>query len=361
MKKLMICTGILLFFSMIFLSCSKDEQQNKILTSNRKASLEKAADSVFMAHSTPGMIALISVEGEGDYIIKRGVSNIATGEPMNENNYFRIASNTKTFTGTAILILVDEGKIDLNKPISFYLPKYNIPNGDIITIRMLGNMTSGLYDYTSDQDLWNSYIASNYTKSFTPDSLLAYAFRHPVKFSPGKVYDYCNTNIVLLGLLMEKITGKSAQVVIEEKVIKPLNLELTFWPTSVFLPSHYTHGYIFMPGIIEATNWNPSWGYTAGGLISTFSDMKIWAKALAEGKLLSEKMKSERFTWVDNHYGFCVMKAGNWIGHAGSIFGYNSHIFYNPVKKITLIVLTNMNDGLPVEYFTPAFVGILEK
>lgn len=90
--------------------------------------------------------------------------------------------------------------------------------------------------------------------------------------------------------------------------------------------------------------------------------MKIWAKAVAEGTLLSKQMQAERFKWVDDHYGFCVMKAGiNWVGHAGTIFGYNSHVFYNTEKKMTYIVLVNKETGQPVEKFTEAFMGILDK
>ena len=366
MKKLLIYTGIVLCLSMIIISCSKEnisyEQPVTILTREREAALEAAADSVFMTVSAPGMIALISVEGEGDYIIKRGVSNIVTLEPMNENNYFRIASITKTFTGTAVLVLADEGKINLDSTISYYLPEYNVPNGNLITIRMLGNMTSGLYNYTDDPGIWIELYESNFTKTYTPDTLLAIAFAQPVKFPPGTMYDYCNTNTVLLGLLMEKVTGKTAKQVIEEKVIHPLNLQNTYWPASVFLFSPYTHGYNTGFGkLLDATNWNPSWGYTAGALISTIPDLKLWAKALAEGKLLSEAMKLERFTWVQNHYGFCIMKVDNWVGHPGTMFGYNSHVFYNSAKKITLIVNVNMDSGTPVEYFSSAFRKILDQ
>ena len=99
--------------------------QPKVLTQEVKAQLESAADEVYSRIRPPGMIALISVEGEGDYFIKRGVSNLETGMPMNEDYYFRIASNTKTFTGAAVLILADEGKINLDTPIATYLPEYS--------------------------------------------------------------------------------------------------------------------------------------------------------------------------------------------------------------------------------------------
>lgn len=366
MKKELLYFSSIFLLSTFFISCSKETtletQSIKILTRDRIAALEAAADSVFMDVSAPGMIALISVEGEGEHIIKRGVSNIVTDEAMNENSYFRIASNTKPFTGQAVLMLADEGKISLDSVISHYLPELAIPNGDLITVRMLGNMTSGLFNYSDDNYLWTSYSESNFTKSYTPDSLLSYAFRHPVKFPPGAMYDYCNTNTILLGLLMEKVTGKPAHQVIEEKVIKPLGLKHTYWPTSVFLFTPYAHGYCTGFGkLMEATNWNPSWGYTAGDLISTIPDMKIWAKALAEGAMLSETMKSERFRWVSGHYGFCVMKVGNWVGHPGTMFGYNSHVMYNSSIKTTLIILVNMDTGTPVEYFSDAFRKILEK
>jgi len=365
MKKLSVFIGLFFFLSVLLISCSNNSAgpQNLILTDEVKAKLEAAADRVFGQVSTPGMIALISAEGEEDFIIKRGVSNRATGETMNENHYFRIASNTKTFTGLATLLLVDEGRLNLDRTISDYLPEYNIPNGDQITLRMLGNMTSGLYNYSDDIMLWNDFIASNFIKSYTPDELLAIAFRHPTNFPPGTKYEYCNTNIVLLGLLIEKVTGKSAKQVIEEKVIQRLNLGNTYWPDTIYLPEPYTHGYTknIDGSIMEATNWNPSWGYTAGILISNFSDMKQWAKIVAEGTLLSEQMKAERFKWVDNHYGFCVMKAGDWVGHPGTMFGYNSHVFYNTVKKITVVILTNMDSGTPVEYFSQEFRKILDE
>jgi len=365
MKKKWTHPLIVLFISMIMVSCSKKEtfpvQANTILTPAREAALEKAADSVFMTVTAPGMIALISVEGEGDYIIKRGVSNTLTGEAMDVNQYFRIASNTKTFTGAAVLILADEGKINLDSSISYYLPEKHVPNGNLITIRNLGNMRSGLYDYAGDSLMWAEFLNSGFTKSFPPDTLLAKAFRYGFKWDPGKYYDYCNTNIVLLGLLMEKVTEKPASQVIEEKVIRPMNLNKTFWPASMYMFAPYLHGYTYFYGrCMGATNWNPSWGYTAGIMISTIPDMKIWAKAVANGTLLSEKMKAERFNFLDG-YGFCVEKAGDWIGHPGTIRGYNSHVLYNPVRHIALIILVNQDSGTPVEAFSTAFRRILEQ
>jgi D-alanyl-D-alanine carboxypeptidase len=361
MKKLLICLVAGLCLCTVNLSCSKKSTSpNQVLTTERLAALEKAADSVFITVAAPGMMALISAEGEGDYIIKRGVSNIVTDDPMDVNQYFRIASNTKTFTGAAVLILADEGKISLDSSISYYLPEKHVPNGNRITIRNLGTMRSGLYDYAGDSLMWADFKNSGFTEYFPPDTLLAKAFRYGVKSDPGKFTDYCNTNIILLGLLLEKVTGKPVSQVIEEKVIGPMNLSETFWPESMYLFAPYLHGYTYYYGTcMDATNWNPSWGYSAGIMISTIPDMKIWAKADANGALLSDKMKTERFNFIDG-YGFCLEKAGDWVGHPGTIRGYNSHVLYNTVKKIALIIVVNQDSEAPVEGFSAAFRRILE-
>ncbi len=339
-------------------------RQPKLLTQDVKAQLEAATDSVFAQVKPPGMIALISAEGESDYLIRRGVSDRVSGAPMNEANYFRIASNTKTFTGAAVLILVDEGQINLDTPIASYLPQYQIPNGERISVRMLGNMTSGLFDYLYDEEFLRPFLAGAYSLTYTPDQMLVAAFRHPSNFEPGTSYEYCNTNIVLLGLLMEQVTGKPARQIIHDKVILPMGLSHTYWPDSGELPNPYTHGYTESEGgeILDASNWNPSVAYTAGALVSTLADMKQWARAVAEGRLLSEAAKAERFKWINNHYGFCVMKAGDWVGHPGTIWGYNSHVFYNTAKKAAYLILVNSAmPATPVESFTAALLPILSN
>ena len=347
-------------------SCEKENSTSppQVLTPKVKADLSAIADRVFLETSTPGLIALISVEGEEDLLIKRGVANIETNEPIHEDNAFRIASVTKTFTGTAILILTDEGLIKLDSTIAYYLPEYNIPSGHEITIRMLGNMTSGLFNYTDDMDLWERFSESGYTQYFPPDSLLSIAFRHPLVFQPGTDYMYCNTNTVLLGLLLEKITGKHASEVIQEKVLVPLNLTNTYFGESFFMYEPYSHGYTLEDGgLIDATNWNPSWGYTAGAMISKLEDLKQWVSYLANGDLLSETMKAERFDYGTNNYGFCVesshYKNEQWIGHPGIMPGYNTQLWYNLAKKTTIVIYSNSEDNLPAQTLFIEFIMLL--
>lgn len=357
---------IFVLLSLAIVSCKKDDQvaPSRILTASVRTALTETADRVFLETPTPGLIALVSVEGEPDYLIKRGSANLETSEPMHESHYFRIASVTKTFTGTVVLMLADEGLIRLDSSIAFYLPEYNIPSGNEITVRMLGNMTSGLFNYSEDPDMWELYDASGYTLYFPPDSLLAISFRHPLNFIPGTGYEYCNTNTVLLGLLIEKITGLPAWKVINEKVLKPLDLSNTYYGGSFFAYPPYNHGYTMEEeGWVDATNWNTSWGYTAGAMISTLEDMKKWSRYLADEPLLSESMKAERFNFGADNYGFCLetvkYKNERWIGHPGTISGYNTQVWYNPERKISLVIHSNTEAGLPAQALLIAYIIFL--
>lgn len=363
---------LIVCLSTFFATSCKDEitePLTSILTKDNIAKLEAAADNVMMSSQTPGLMAYISVEGEGEGLsITRGVSNLVTSEPMNINNYFRIGSITKTITAEAVLILADEGKIDLNKSISFYLPELNIPSGDKITIRMLGNMTSGLYNYTDGDDFWTPLLASNGQQVLTAEQDLALAFSHPMLSEPGTQYYYCNTNFLLLGSLIKKVTGKPVIDVFNEKIFQPLGMKHTFWPNTRYLPYPYNHGYSLLDltnTLTDVTNWDPTWGDAAGILVSNFFDLKIWAKELHERKLLSEKMKSERYAWVNadtrdvKYSGFGLEKIYDWIGHPGSIPGSNSEIWYNTVTKTTVIINTNSIDGAPADFAFYLFFQIL--
>jgi len=362
---------IVCLFAFTAISCKESsiptEPKYSILTNETVEKLQAAADKLMLNTQAPGAMIYVGVEGEGSGVyITRGVSNLVTSEPMNINNYWRIGSITKTITAEAVLILADEGLIDVDKSISFYFPEYKIPSGDKITIRMLGNMTSGLYDYTSNLDWWTSYTSSNQQKVYTREELAAIVFNNPIQYEPGTKYYYNNSNFLVLGLLIKKVTGKEVKDVFNEKIFQPLGMNHTFWPDTRYMPFPYSHGYsLENNSLIDVTNYNPSWGDAAGILISNISDLKVWAKELGERKLLSEKMKNERFAWVDSdapglkYSGFGLEKIFDWVGHPGAIFGYNSQLWYNPIKKITVIITTNSMEGYPTEAVIGEIINIL--
>ena len=152
--------------------------------------------------------------------------------------------------------------------------------------------------------------------------------------------------------VIEQVTGEGINEVFTKHIFKPLGLRHTSWPTTAALPAPYAHGYTeqTLDGKqADATNWNPSWGFTAGELISDLNDMKIYAQALGTGSLLSPQMQAERLQWVQfppltpptNSYGLSIAYDNGWVGHTGSLPGYTTTAYYLPAKKATIVVLTN--------------------
>lgn len=325
----------------------------------------------------PGAIVLVDVPDQGTWSATFGTEDLATDEPMNPADHFRIGSITKTMTGTVILQLVDEGKLKLDDPVGKYRP--GVPNGKHITIRQLLNMTSGLYSYSEDKG-FNETLDNKPGKEWTPEELVRIGLKHKPDFAPGKGFQYSNTNTVLLGLIIEQITGNSLRQEYKERIFEPLGMSHTLLPaqSSTSIPEPYSHGYMYGTNvdalnspIIEGkeatqanasagkpkdvTNDSPSWAWAAGGVISTLDDLEIYVKALATGKFipppaaeLTPKTQKERLTYVPAStsagaaYGLAIVDFGGYIGHDGQLPGYNSFAAYNPDTGATIIVLTNV-------------------
>ena len=283
-----------------------------------------------------------------------GVADKATGAPMRTDFYSRIGSETKTFTVTGVLQLVDEGKIGLDDPIAEYVP--GVPAGDRITLRQLARMQSGLFPYSADEDFYRALVTDPY-RPWTPQELLAYSFRHPLDFPPGEGLEYSNTNTILLGLVVEQVSGLPLHEYIEQRIAEPLGLEHTLFPTDASFPQPHAPGYTTQtPDGSEtvATDWNPSSGWAAGAMISTLDDLRTWARAVATGALLSPATQAQRLQTVtgppfppDVGYGLGLLVAQGWIGHNGSLPGYQSLTLYLPQQQTTLVVLLNSDEPGP--------------
>lgn len=166
--------------------------------------------------NVPGVIAGVWVCDTAPYIVSLGYGNIESKTPITPDDKVRIASITKTFTGTIILQLYDEGKLRLSDPISKYLPHY--PDGDNITIERLGTMTSGIFEY-SDDKMFGEESMKNFDKPLTPEQLIEVAAKHPPHFPPGKGVYYSNTNFMILAVIIEKITGNDIAAEIEKEYL----------------------------------------------------------------------------------------------------------------------------------------------
>ncbi|WUS29356.1 beta-lactamase family protein [Streptomyces sp. NBC_01255] len=338
------------------------------LTPAVAAKLDTAIRDVMRDGDVPGVVVALSAPDKGTYIRSFGEADTATGAAMSPGLFMRIGSETKTFTVTAVLELVDEGKVGLDDPISDYVD--GVPNGDKITLRDLAAMRSGLFNYTGDEDFYKA-LTSDPDRPFTPQQLLDYSFKHPVEFQPGEEFQYSNTNTILLGLVVEKAGGMPLHEYIQKNVLEPAGLRHTTFPTDAAFPRPHAHGYTEQTAsgdVEDATDWNPSWGWAAGAMISNLQDMRSWAETVATGTLLTAETQAERLkvypsSTSGDGYGLGIFDIQGWIGHNGSLPGYQSLTIYLPEAQATLVVLLNTDitkDGVaPSTLFGKAVTGIV--
>ncbi|MFI9545720.1 serine hydrolase domain-containing protein [Streptomyces sp. NPDC052016] len=322
------------------------------LTPAVRRQIDQAVRRVMKEASVPGVTVGIWTPDKGRYVKSFGVADRSTGERMRPDLYMRIGSETKTFTVTAVLDLVDEGRIGLDDTIDQYVD--GVPNGDRITLRQLAGMRSGLFNYSEDDDFFKA-LTSDPRREFTPRQLLDYAFRHPVLFPPGEKFFYSNTNLILLGLVVEKISGQTLGDYIQEHIIDPVGLGDTLFPKGAEFPEPHAQGYTNQTAtgkIEDSADWNPSWGWAAGAMISTLQDLRVWARTVATGempdgeRLISPATQKQRLVTPPTPipgagYGLGIFNVQGWIGHNGSLPGYESLTVYLPSAETTLVVLLN--------------------
>lgn len=328
----------------------------------------------------PGAVVLVRSPKLGNCFLSFGARSLGGDQPIGLDDQFRIGSNTKTMTGTVILQLAQEKKLRLDDPVSKY--HLGVPNGENITIEQLLNMRSGLQDYTSAPEFARAVDAAP-ERIWTPDEMLAISFAQRPVFAPGEGYLYSNANTVLLGLIIEQLTGKTLAQVFDQRIFRPLGLTHTLLPapSSSTIPRAHSQGYMYgtfsdfikgplspeqvasaNAGTLEPMNWtvlNPSWAFSAGAVISTTRDLARYVKALVDGKLLSDKMQEQRLASVlpidpnnpdGPRYGEAIVKYGELYGHQGELPGFNSFMGYDPKRDITVVVWTNLitaPDGRP--------------
>ncbi|WP_329925628.1 serine hydrolase domain-containing protein [Streptomyces sp. SP17BM10] len=294
----------------------------------------------------PGVIVGIWKPGQPRYVRAFGIADNSDCEPMRTDLNMRIGSETKTFTVTALLQLVDRGEVGLDDPISAYVD--GVPDGEHITLRQLADMRSGLFAYSKDAG-FQHLLATEPHRQWSPSELLGIAFEHPNQFPPGTQFDYSNTNTVLLGLVVEKITHRPLRDVIRELITRPSGLDRTFLPEAAEFPLPHAHGYTDVTPdgtVADATDFNPSWGWAAGAMISDLDDMRSWAENVATGGLLTPQTQAERLDAQPtgapgDAYGLGIDINHGWIGHAGSLPGYQSLTVYLPAQKATMVILLN--------------------
>lgn len=329
---------------------------------------QKAIDSAVVhelaayggAKPVPGVVVGVWVPGKGEYTKGYGYADLATKSPMQLDDRFRVGSNTKTFVATVLLQLVDAKKLRLGDTISKFDLGFNIPKENQITLRQLAEMRSGIIDVYSMpgvQKQSEAWWAKQTTRQW-----VALAAKQPLLFAPGTKYNYSNTNWFLLGLIIEKVTHDSIQNEISRRILVPMSLAATSFPTTdPNMPSPYAHGYTLVKDawVDQTVALPPSVSWAAGVMISDMADMKRWVKAYVTGTTNSAATQKERLacipTGVGNlSFGLGIGCSAGWYGYTGGITGYNTGAYYMPATGVTIIAFVNSQVEKPFPGVTNA-------
>jgi D-alanyl-D-alanine carboxypeptidase len=308
----------------------------------------------------PGAVGIsVGVARNGQVIIAKayGLADVELDVPANKDTMFRIGSITKQFTAAAIMRFVEQGKISLDDDITKYLPEPGFPmQGNTVTVRQLLNHTSGIPSYT-DQNDWFKLIP----QELTHDEMLALVKDKPFDFKPGQKHKYNNTGYYMLGMIIEKISGRTYAEHMQDEFFKPLGLERTTYGFNIPIIKNRAKGYGATNGTIEnAPHLGMSQPFAAGSLLSTGEDLVKWSMALTSGKVVTPESYSLMTTpcilpaaegqqGENTHYGF-GLEIGEWEGrpcirHGGGIHGFNSSYMYLPGDDVHIAVICNSPTG----------------
>jgi D-alanyl-D-alanine carboxypeptidase len=312
----------------------------------------------------PGAIVGVQQGDRAPWIIARGHANLQSLRPMRTDEHVRIGSVTKAFVTTLLLRLAQEGKLSLGEPIAAYVP--GVPDGSRITLRELANMTSGIADTFANPEFSLEYLTG---ETFTPSRLVELGASQPPLFAPGTAWSYSNTNTVLLGMVIQKVTGQPLAAALKQRVFNPLGLRGTSLPAKRSLPKPFAAGYTYQTlngRLGDATLNTPTATWAAGGIVSTVPDLLKAARMFGTGRpLLSAATQRQREHWVgfppnspQQRYGIGVFDFAGWIGHNGGIPGYTAIAWYLPQRRLSLVVAVNsdihLGPKLPNYAYEPA-------
>ncbi len=340
-----------------------------ISAANVVAQKEKQIDDLLRQYHEYGQLngsVLVADKGKVIYEKGFGLANMEWGIPNSPDTKFRIGSITKQFTAALILQLVEEGKIKLDGKITDYLPDYRKDTGDRVTIHQLLNHTSGIPSYTGNPEFFpkhsrNPLAVPEFVKTFASGDF---------EFEPGSKFNYNNSGYVLLGAIIEKITGKSYETALTERILKPLGMTNTGYDHHSTILEKRASGYgKTANGFQNAPYLDMSLPYAAGSIYSTVGDLYKWEQALHEGNVLKPETRKLMFTPGLSNYGYGLTISERPIGktdqkfkfisHSGGIHGFNSLMTRVVDKGQTVVILDNVGFGNRHGRITSAILSIL--
>lgn len=347
--KSMISTGALLLS--LLAGCSQSfAQRPSVSDADRIDQDVRAAMSRF---HVPGVAVMAIADGRVLFVKAYGDRDLRRGLPVKTYTLFEIGSITKQFTAACILQLRDQGKLKLGDTLSLYLP--DAPHAKEVTLRNLLTHTSGLHDYFDMPDAEFDELAA---QPITYRNLISRVASMPLDFPPGSQWSYSNTGYLLLGHVIEAVSGERYKDYLQRHILSPLHMKHTFTTADENRLANMAIGYRYRKGKTEPAPFiDPSWGESAGFLISNLDDLSRWDTALRNGTIVSAasyREMSTAFMTTKNgsaDYGFGLFVDSMYgqprIGHTGGSQGFTTADEYYPAQKLRVIAFTNSGDRSP--------------
>lgn len=326
---------------------------NQVLAQKLNKKIDKIIAAEFKDKDGPGGVFMVAKNGKPIYQKSFGKANIELGVNLTNDFIFQIGSMTKQFTAISILMLEERGKLNINDTITKYIPDY--PNGNKITIHHLLTHTSGIKDFTKMKSLWE--ISQ---KEMTPKMMVDFFKNEKVGFAPGEKFDYNNSGYVLLGYILELVSGEKYEDFIEKHIFQKLGMNRSSYATDRQIINNRAYGYHKKEsGYVNKTNINLSIPFSSGSLMSTINDMLKWQDALNKNLLIKAENSQKAFknyklnNGEDYTYGYgWHIRERNGITsreHGGSIFGFKSMGVYIPGEDIYVVGFSNCDCNSPTQ------------
>ncbi|WP_264532317.1 serine hydrolase domain-containing protein [Flavobacterium sp. N502540] len=317
-------------------------------------SLETKIDQLIASKfkpENPGAVFLSVKKGKVVYRKAFGMANLEMDVQMKPESVFEIGSMTKQFTAVAVLMLAEQGKLKLDDEITKFIPDYPT-NGNKITLHHLLTHTSGIKDFTGMKAIKD--IAR---RDLSPKELVDFFKNEPVDFKPGEQYKYCNSGYVLLGYIIEIVSGQTYEEFVTQHIFKKIVMENTYYASHDKIIKSRVSGYRNRDGFINANYISFSIPYASGSIMSNVDDLWKWQNAVRSNTLLSPAFTLKAFTNyqlnnktnIDYGYGWHLEKVKNKMvyEHGGSIFGFKSMGIYEPTEQIYVVGLSNCDYNSP--------------
>jgi D-alanyl-D-alanine carboxypeptidase len=315
-----------------------------------RSELQAVLDDYRRSLPVPGVSASVLMPDGTRWSGVSGLAKVGTAaRAVTRTTTFVAASITKTFVAALILQLDEEGVVDIDAPLARWMPRY--PEADRITLRQLLSHTSGLFDYFDHPD-YERLVFGRPRHRWTVKEILALV--RPTRAPPGSAYDYSNTNFILLGQVAKRATGSSVGELIRSRFLGPLGLRHTYFQGHDPLSADGAHGYLLAgdrwAGLADGTAYRPNTSAAtvaaaAGAMVSTPSDLAVWADALYGGAVLEPASLAEMVYFGDDRYGLGVRRYrldGRTVwGHSGSLRGFVAQLWYLPQYDVTIVAAMN--------------------